>query len=283
MTDSSHTQAKLEFHYPAAVLQQSLQRAVDLVSFGLQMATGPLPPSLDIPGAKLQFTPVANHQLYAKDVVVLFQSWVLANGLRDYAEALGPTLEWARRHCVLWSQPGTVRRLANGGLRLGARFTGAVWNSEIVAAAAKFDRLPLPNKMEHLEQKYGLQAPELWRSILSVNAVRNCLAHRQGVVGAADLKAPDEDGLTATWRRMHFSVEGSQGQRPLEIPSQLDPGDLVTMETVEVRRTYNRGERISLTPADFVDLAWTFVIFGQQLEGSVRALQERRFAQQGEG
>src|SRR2546430_1353332 len=135
---------------------------------------------LKIPGSFGQITPAHPRQLNIDETRAQFRSWVLANGLRDCVEALGTTLEWARKYCVFWSMPGTIAKTAEGALRLSAQFTGNVWNSEMVAEAEKFDRLPLPKKFQYLENKFRLERPELIDDVLSINAARNCLVHRGG-------------------------------------------------------------------------------------------------------
>jgi len=246
---------------------------------GLQAADHLTIQELTIPGSFGQVTPARDRQLSIEEGKAFFRSWVLANGLRDCAEALGTTLEWARKHCVLWGQPGTVARTAEGALRLSAKFAGAVWNKEIVAGAAKFDRLPLPNKFQHLEDKYGVGRPELTDDILSLNAARNCLAHRRGVVGRQDLKSDADDALVVTWRKLEVRL-GKAGQRFITEPTRVADGEMLHCGFARITRTFMLGHKIDFSASEYVDLATTFMLFGQQLEASILQMQQRRFGDQ---
>jgi hypothetical protein len=271
---------QLELQYPSGYLQGAIQRSVDMVALGLQAADHLTIEELTIPGSFGQVTPARNRQLSIEDAKGHFRSWVLANGLRDCVEALGTTLEWARKHCVLWAQPGTVARAAGGTLRLSAQFAGAVWNNEIVAGADKFDRLPLPNKFQYLEDKYGVIRPELTDDILSLNAARNCLAHRLGVVGRQDLKNDSDDALVVTWRKLEIRVEGQTGQRFITEPSRVDEGEMLQVGFAPMTRTFMLGQKIEFSASEYVDIATTFMLFGQQLEGNILNMQQRRYSDQ---
>ena len=61
----------------------------------------------------------------------------------------------------------------------------------------------------------------------------------------------------------------------------MDAGDAVTMRFVPVERVYRRRERVTLAPAEFVEIATTFVLYAQGLAATMRAKQERRLASQG--
>jgi hypothetical protein len=203
----------LELVLPGAAMQRGIQRAMDLVAFGLQAAEGSLPTELSIPNAFGQVISAPDRAKKPEEAREEFRSWVIANGLRECVEAVAPALEWARRFCFMWTRDGAAVPLPDGKFQLQARFTGEEWDKEIVVGGRKYDRLPFPEKIEHLKTAYGFNPPELTPHVVSLNAVRNCLSHRAGVVGAADLKAPGDPGLVMRWRRLRFSIgEGADGR-----------------------------------------------------------------------
>jgi hypothetical protein len=122
---------RLELTLPDAELRRGIQRAVDLVGFGLQAAEQSSIADLNVPGAFPAIVASPEAALDAAEAPSTFQSWVIANGLRDCVDAVGPALEWARRFCFFWTRDGTVER-KGVGISLSARFSGEEWNRSIV-------------------------------------------------------------------------------------------------------------------------------------------------------
>lgn len=154
-------------------------------------------------------------------------------------------------------------------------FTSAWWNETIVLGAQKFDRLTLPDKVDRLEE-IGLHRPPFTDVIFSLNAARNCLTHRAGIVGPMDLKSPHDEGLEVMWTRI--AMTSSDG-REVRIGSQVD-GGTITVEVTPTSRTFAIGERVTLTEDEFAEIAQTFLFYAQQVGGAILDLQRRRFAAQ---
>jgi hypothetical protein len=130
---------KLEFPDPSGFLRSALQRSVDIVAFGLHASESaqPVDPPLNIPGSFGQVSPAEDRALNVDQVRSEYHTWVLANGLRDCVEAIGPTLEWVRKTCFFWTRPGDITPLDQGKIRLSAQFSGEDWNTHIVKGAKK--------------------------------------------------------------------------------------------------------------------------------------------------
>ena len=270
---------KLQLKRPTGVLQTSLQRSVDLVSFGFHAANVTEPVELKIPGVFGHVVPAQNAALGIDAARTEFRSWVLANGLRDCVEAVGPTLEWVRKFCLIWTREGSVVPAEDGRFRLSARLSGAEWNMHVVRGAVKFDRLPLPEKLRHLETQYSWQRPELSEDILSLNGARNCFAHRQGVVGPADVRNASDGALSIRWRKLKLAIETEGTERIVGRGSRVETGELLAVSFVEAGLKVPVGERIVITAEDYVDISQTFLLFGLQLEKSIMDVQNRRLPQ----
>jgi len=203
---------KLELPHPTGLLQAELQRAVDLVAFGLRAAETATATDLSIPGVRGHVTAAQDRALSIEEAQNEFRSWVLANGFRDCVEAIGPTLEWARKFCFIWTRPGDVTIREDGTISLGANITGEEWNRDIVEGARTFDFMGLPNKLNHLEHKYGFMLPPLCEHILTLNKARNCLSHRRGIVSQEDVNDPSGSSLRIMWRRLQLSIKTDEGE-----------------------------------------------------------------------
>jgi len=267
---------KLKMPTATGYLQGELQKAIDLVAFGLQCAAIANPSDLSMPEQIFQITAAGNKVMNVEDARREFRSWVLANGLRDCVEAVGPTLEWARRFCFIWTQPGKVILKADGKLQLQAEIPTEDWNSEIVDGAKAFEWMGLPNKLDHLNQRYGFPIPELAQHILSLNKARNCFSHRRGIVSQVDVNDPSSNSLEIMWRRLQFSLKNDEGERLLELPATVEGGSLLGMEFVDHKKTFVVGSSIDITPNEFVEIGMTFLFLALQIEQSCKSMEERR-------
>jgi hypothetical protein len=267
----------LELPTPTALLQVALQRSIDLVSFGLQVAQSATPSNLIIPDSILQFMPAQNLSMDINTVRQEFQVWVLANGFRDIVDSLGPPLEWTRQTCYLWSRPGSVFSVQNGRLAFQPKLTPEEWKSEIENKVSQFDRFPLPEKFNHLINTYGFELPALSVAILSLNAARNCLTHRKGIVGQLDLKEPTDKGLVINFRKSELFVSGSEGERIIDTsPAILNSGEMLSMRFVNSERIFLLGDRIQFTTREYTDVCGTFLAFALDLNEKIISFQDRK-------
>jgi hypothetical protein len=266
---------QLELQSPSDHIQSQLQRAVDLVAFGLHAADQCSPQHFVIPGVFGQITPTRQMALSVDAARDEFRAWVLANGFRECVEGVGTALEWVRKACFLWTRQGEVRLRQDGHFSLNARFSGEEWNEHIVKGAPKFDRLPLPDKLAHLERAYSWIRPDTSEDVLSLNAARNCLAHRDGVVGQKDVSATN-GGLVIKWRTLHITVGQGETERVVDIGSKVEAGEEIGVRLQKCQRTIPLGEKVSISATEFVEIAMTFLFFSQELEKSVIEMQMRR-------
>lgn len=183
-------------------LQRSLQRATDMVAFGLwasENASGT--DNHDFPGAFFTVSPGENVRLDFDGKKREFPGWVLANGLRDCVEAVHAFLEEARRICSLWTSLVHVDRM-----------TGAEWNNwrrKEEAEASDFHAMGLPGKFDVLIGYSPILATPLRDHILTINRGRNCLVHRQGKVTSRDTNTPE--GLMVRWLKMQLIARDLEG------------------------------------------------------------------------
>jgi hypothetical protein len=274
--ENSHFQLQL----PLGTLQGDLQRAVDLVGFGLQASEHGTVANLEIPNVFGQVAPAQDHILDVDTARIAFRSWIIANGLRDCVEAIGPALEWARKFCFMWTRPGNTTPIEGGNFRLEASLSGADWNTHIVGGARKFDRLTLPDKLKHLNETYGWTIPSMAEHVLSLNAARNCLAHRGGIVATADLKTADDPGLKILLRKLQIKAIGPSGERIVTEGSVVNADEAVNVSFVNREKQVLIGERVAFDTEEFVDAALTFLLFAMEIRASVVAVQNARRPQQ---
>ena len=270
---------RLELLSPTGEIQKAIQRSLDLIAFGLQAAETDEINSLEMPGLSFQITPAGNLAMSPEDARIEFQSWVVTNGLRDCVDALGPSLEWARKICFLWSREGEIIELEDGNFRLSMEISGQAWNDFVVDLARDFEYWPLRKKIEYFSTEYKLPRFELAEDVLSINSARNCLTHRMGIVGPIDIANSEDDKLVVRWKKMEIRAQTKDGVRVLELPARVEKGDKVTTAFSTVTKEFSLGERIQISPTEFVEISTTFLMFALQLEHLIRDFQQARRTQ----
>jgi hypothetical protein len=143
-------------------------------------------------------------------------------------------------------------------------------------AGRRFDRLSLPEKMKRLEGS-GLQRPTFADDIISINAARNCLAHRRGIVGLEDVDDA-KDFMTVKWHRLR--LQATDDGREVGVGSYFEKPTTLAISLVRRSRRFRLGQSVTLTSADYVEVANTFVLYGNQLQASISRFQEARFETQ---
>jgi hypothetical protein len=250
-----------------------------MASLAIQAAEELRADAIEMPGVHGSVVPARNLALSVEAAKEEFPSWIFSHALRDCIEAVGPSLEWARKICFFWTRDGHVERLETGALRIWVTLPIKDWNSHMVQEASEFDRKPLRAKFQHLEQHYHLARPELAGCILTLNAARNCLAHRQGIVGPEDFNDTEHRRLRVAWRRLDIVAGTGEDQRILELPALVEAGETVGIRVTETIKSFALGERVTFTRHEFLEIAMTFFFFAQQIHESILSLQEAYWQQ----
>ncbi len=245
---------------PQGLLQRSLQRAIDLVAFGLTARTAVPEGQVRMPGPVPQFATAQNYAMSFAQAKDEFEIWVLQSGFRDAVEGMQEFLEEARVACA--------------ALALGPMFkVPAGWTPPFTRESAegkKFHWLGLEGKLIALNDRYGVTPePELRTAVEEINQARHCLVHRGGVVGQPDLNHPE--GLRISWRRLDFIVQDALTgvQRPLVLNQRIDAESILALRIALSERLFRLGERLSLTREDFIGVCFTLLSVGQEISASV--------------
>lgn len=189
-----------------------------------------------------------------------YSRWILLCGFRDIVEATHGFLEQVRECAALL--------LLVEGQGPQGTITGADWNREAEEEATRFHKAPFPTKIDLLRSRYRLQIPkEVEREFMSANRLRNCLAHRGGLVGAEDLDATG--ALTLAWRRHVLSCENDGHTTLLVPPCEVPSGARTVLTWTATERRFALGEPVELSSDDFVELAWAFSMAGIQIAGEI--------------
>lgn len=186
-------------------------------------------------------------------------------------EPAAEVLEEAGREFRMWIQANGLRELCSfleqylSDIYLAAAWIKLSYGGK-VASGAKVPELPkdfvrkgLGTKLALLERDFGITAPH--GQILSTFwDARNCLTHRLGFVGEADLTAGD--ALVVKW----IGVESwllLEGEEPQLLPLDLGegvhtgPGGTLEVRTVAREKAFRLGERIYLDAHELSEILFS--------------------------
>lgn len=253
MTDSH----KFELTVPlppmvGANFLHNLQEIYWRVSFGLNKANlAETPPNLlDLPLSQLQISPASDLSRSPEEVRDNFCAWLVANGLRDCAESFHTYLDDVFKACN-----------AVDSLRFDLS-DAHVREQRLTVPEAQFHRENFPNKLRILESRFGVSfRADLLTYVGSLNRARNCLAHRRGRIGAANLDRNGE--FVLEWGRWAFV-----GMKPglnriidanITMPFALQENEGLGIQFVVERRVYKLDEMIEVSTSDFAGFIATYL------------------------
>jgi len=241
-------------------LQRSLQRAIYLVACGLRASEQITGDTLRLPDEAFQM--VYTNYLKWTDVEAKseFSEWVLLNGFREVIESVSAFLESAHRVLSFW----TVAEKQQGGVLI----TGADWNETVNVGGGRFHRLGFPDKLSHLAKEHKIAISEdEERRILSVNAARNCLVHRNGVVSDRDVTENSE--LVVQWMRMALLLQNEDGDRELVIGQVVEKDSVVAIRNTVSEKRFPLGVQIRISVKEFSEIAWSIFLFGERIVAQI--------------
>lgn len=169
-----------------------------------------------------------------------FGLWIIMCRLRELTETFAVYLDKIQTACSLIA----LRR-------------GKYTSDNLEKLRKTFLYKGIKGKLEILEKKFGIKAKNN-DYLISISEVRNCFAHRRGIVGSEDCTKNNE--LVMKWKGIDLFIETSKGEIvPLNPPL---PKDGILMETdghiclkfIERVETFKKGTVIKLSPRNLAEI-----------------------------
>jgi hypothetical protein len=181
--------------------------------------------------------------------------WTLGNGLRDMIEALEPFLE------EVWKVSGALKAHAgeSGGPKTQDEIFGIL--QDLDKGHAGFQGYPVTKKLALLlKEEPSLLSREEKIAFFSIIALRNCLVHRRGIVGAKDCEG--KDALSVTWLETRVLIEYQDGSRePLYAGMVTEREGMAILKRSWKETAFRLGDQVRFDTQDFADIALT-LFFG---------------------
>jgi hypothetical protein len=253
---SEPTQITLTLHGDAVVAPalRAVEQSVDVVSFcmqSLEKTDLSKPPEFESSRFQMKFT---GTNVSAEERKTRYMNWVLSKGFQDLARGIRGMLEEAYFYISMMDFliKGSAQKTTWGSLQ------EKIQEYRKQAGAANF-----PDLMEAVNK--GLTSPlHFEKEFLSLQQVRNCLEHRNGVVSERDA---DKDTRSLKLSLPHLRIYGEKDGKQIE----LGKGSFVEKDTMilfknEIQvREFKLGERIVFKAEEFHDIGFGCWAFAQDL------------------
>jgi len=242
-------------------LQASVQRVINLVASGLTTKQHITSDLFRLPDTSMGITVHDKLNWDTEMTQKAYSQWLLLNGFRDVIEGMSFFLESAHRVLSFWELFGHQQSKIT--------VTGADWNRIITGGDKKFNKLHFPPKLDHIANEHGIAIDAgLKGQILTINATRNCMVHRNGIVSEADCNVPD--GLEIRWTKLVLILMDENGGKEVVPPFKADKGGTIGLRNREERKIFSLGAQIQFTVQEFADICWCLLLFGNSLKDSIQ-------------
>ena len=222
------------------IASTAIRRTSMFMSYGLNTVSEIGPEALGLAGFIQPISRTSELSIREKnDFKISYENWIVANGFRNLHEGLEVFLNTLFR--VISEAERSVARPSNE------------------KRLKKFERKGVSGKLIELE-KYCSFTTNFSHYFCSLSQVRNCITHRQGVVGEPDVGAGNS--LKLIWLGVEAEVSGENGIRPITIDT-LGPLSFSNLSNVSVNLTmtyvdkhleFNLGDQIAIPPRNVQEI-----------------------------
>ncbi len=258
-----HLSIKIDLSGIPGRLQKASQRLIRLIGHGLDSSVLATESVDGIPGEffKLELDPSTKWSL--DETRAHFSSWLLANAFREVTEESHHMLDEAHKVLQVWRLQDLME--PDGKLLSDHAI------EHMVKLPEKFHRLALPDKLSKLLEEFSVSLDlNIVGAILSLNAARNCIVHREGIVGEKDASVTGK--LDIRWTKPTLTITGEGGTRPVEPGGRVEAGEMVGFSNEKASKSFDLGERIEFSSAEFSEICWTFFQFGTEIQRSLSTI-----------
>lgn len=247
-------------------MQRLLRHAMNLVAIGLHARDGVTNDTLSIPDVTMHHQFDTSNQWNVEQAQEAWETWILKNGFRDVSEALAGVLEEAQSVLSYWQ----ISLIQND-----RKVIGEDWNEIVVHRGQQFHRKTLPQKLDFLKAKHDFELdPHLVKQALSINAARNCLVHRGGLVSDSDIDS--SGGLIVEWRCLALVAEIDGEMQEIIPPHYLEAGTRLGISMRNRSRRFEVGDLFQVNTEEFTQICWTLFAFTLSCTQSLQKWAEAR-------
>jgi hypothetical protein len=140
------------------------------------------------------------------------------------------------------------------------------FKKELKKIETEIEKFSFPDFMENIEKLLQQSLP-LKEEILSINKLRNCLVHRNGVVGEKDVKNSLTNDLRLKWISIKFWTEKNGQQEEINFMFRKDKVTVnnLSYKPIKNEKIFKVGDKVELDINEFNGIAFTCLSFANNL------------------
>jgi hypothetical protein len=182
------------------------------------------------------------------------ESWILAKAFQDLLRGVRESLEHAYLLLEVTWKPHRVK-------------SGSTLAELIAPFKKRAAELYFPDLMKHVNANLTspLNFSDAYRSLQSA---RNCLEHRNGIVGERDIDSNGTMRLMFPYVRVFYERRGEEVDVEMGVPVNAEDGSLEVMLMMRIatrERVFKLNDRMQITPTDFNEIVFAAYLFGTEL------------------
>ena len=253
-----------------AQLSIALQKNIDIISFASAGFPSVTESNFRNPVIPYSFHPANNQRLSLEEVRAETENWLLRGVITDAIDHTGAFLVETFCNALL------ISLVKNDQVNI------PIFEALRTNRLPRFHGLVLPAKIDNLRSEFGVVSiyePH----ILSLNKLRNCMVHRQGIVGNRDVNGPK--GLHVTFRdqTIYMKDDATGFERPIVFGEPVKPKECAdtTPSTIyhkwqDKELVFELGKRAKISFQDLTRCVTTFWAFAREMCLSLETFSDGR-------
>jgi hypothetical protein len=242
----------IDFDRVLETLRKGVRRADVFLGVGLNAAEHNPPISHLLSQDGMQKILLVKEELNESEkahVAKEFGKWIRANGIRELLETFSIFM------FELYSIMFLVRQHQK---QLDRKFNKC--------RPQRFERMGIGDQVERIAEVVTVMESSV-KIVRSLNKVRNCYAHRRGVVGSPDLD-PGTDNLHVYWTALQIQVREPNGNVVSEgdkVGKRFENGGAVQLATTQRSKVFAAGSELMLEKHELKEICLCVLSIGQSL------------------
>lgn len=236
------------------IAQKGVRRAAAFLALGVNAARDSRLVEYQFPNdAFIRILPEGLSKESIEHLKQEYEKWVILAGLRELIETFGVYLD----------------AIHNVALVISSSTIGPI---DLQKNRCSFELSGTTEKLSTLKKRFNIHTQKE-KYLASVSRVRNCLAHRRGIVGQKDV---DENGvLKVTWWTLDVFAETPKGEQ-ISLKPPLPNGGVIVEAggTIKARFTdhelqFNVGQVVELTISDLSEICLLVSLAAKEILASI--------------
>lgn len=239
-------------------IHETISRLIYVTRFGIQSCNEKTHFNIEDPTSYVLTLPPYRIKHSLQEIKNEYIKWIIKNALCQAIESVNTTFDDVYYICLI------LKEAKNKVFDIED-------NKRYFKLKSRFHKKGFPEKIEILQTEFKNDIlPISFEHMLSINKVRNCLVHRNGIVSEKDFNS--NDSLAMRWKVMEmFLHSGNKTEKYHggQFKGEKGKGISMTTKYIDKEKIFLKNQVISFTEVEFNEICLFFSIFGNDIKKSI--------------